>query len=67
MSVSLTIALRARAEKLDHFAISADDFATAGLCRAIAARIREIASEIDRLECLLTVLQRRVPAQSSTG
>ena len=67
MSSALTISLRARTEKLDHFAISADDFATAGLCHATAARIREIASEIDCLERLLTVLERRAPAQSSMG
>jgi hypothetical protein len=68
MSTTLTISLRERAEQLDHFAVGADDFATAGLCRATAARIREIASEIDRLECLLTALERRwAPASSSTG
>ena len=67
MSTTLTISLRERAEQLDHFAVSADDFATAGLCRATAARIREIASEIDRLECLLTALERWAPAPSSTG
>lgn len=49
---------QARAERLDRFVISADDFATAGICRATAARIREIASEIDRLEDLLATLER---------
>ena len=67
MSAAFTISLRARAEQLDHFAVSADDFATAGICRATAARIREIAGEIDRLECLLTALERWAPASSSTG
>jgi hypothetical protein len=59
MSKPFTIALRVRAERLDHFAIGADDLATAGICRATAARIREIASEIDRLEYLLATLERR--------
>ena len=67
MSTTLMSSLRERAEQLDHFAVSADDFATAGFCRATAARIREIASEIDRLECLLTALERWAPASSSTG
>ena len=58
MATPFTISLRARAERLDHFADSGDDFATAGICRATAARIREIASEIDRLEYLLAALER---------
>jgi len=49
MSTALTISLQARAERLDNFAIIADDFATARICRTTAARIGEIASEIDRL------------------
>jgi hypothetical protein len=59
MLTPLAISLQAHAERLDHFAISADDFATAGICRATAARLREIASEIDRLEHLLATLERR--------
>jgi hypothetical protein len=58
MPTVYTISLRARGAWMDYFASRSDNIATAGICRAAAARCREIASEIERLEDLLATLER---------
>jgi hypothetical protein len=49
--------LRARAASLNRLATTEGNLAEAGICHVVAARCREIAAEIERLERRLATLE----------
>jgi hypothetical protein len=61
MATVYTISLRARAAWIDYFGSRSDNLAAAGICRAAAARCREIASQIEHLEERVAALEGTAP------